>query len=87
MGLKFSKLSLRMKDMKKTHGPPVFRKPKASDEFHAPACEVCGAPYKLLQALNLRPPKGAPPYGSYVQTCKCERPSPPKIDYGPEVPF
>jgi hypothetical protein len=35
---------------------PVFRKP--SEEFRAPAWEICGAPYKLRQALNLPTPEG-----------------------------
>jgi hypothetical protein len=72
--------------MKKLRTRPVFRN-ITKEEFRAPACEICGAPYKLLQALNLRTPKGQPPFGSYVQTCKCERPAPPKRDYGADVPF
>lgn len=33
---------------------------KPAQEFPAVKCELCGAPHKMLQALNLPPPKGAP---------------------------
>lgn len=65
-------------------------KPKSATAAELPraVCEICGAPYKLVQshdwAWRAKPGTG---YGAYVQTCKCERPAPPKPDYGPDVPF
>ena len=71
--------------MKKLRARPVFRKPL--EEFRAPACEVCGAPYKARQILNLPVPKGDVPYGAYVQDCTCERPAPKVRPNDPTVPF
>jgi len=68
---------------------PRMRHPhqRPPTQFPGYACEICGAPYKLIQALDLPTENGAPPYGSYVPTCKCERPAAPKRDYSPDVPF
>jgi hypothetical protein len=75
-----------MKDMKK---PRLRRQqPKRSEEFSGVVCEVCGAPFKPVQTLNLPVAKGAVPFGSWVPTCKCKRPAPPPPrPFDPDIPF
>jgi hypothetical protein len=68
---------------------PNKHKSDPAAELARAACEICGAPYRLIQSHDQA--WGAAPgtgYGAYAQTCKCERPAPktPRPN-DPDVPF